>query len=81
MSKATLITNSVKQQRMLAGLTQEQLAEQLRVSRQTVVAIERGKYSPSLEYAFKLSRILDTPIEELFHYPQTQQKENHDSLR
>lgn len=80
MSKATLITNSVKQQRMLAGLTQEQLAEQLGVSRQTVVAIERGRYSPSLEYAFKLSRILDAPIEELFHYPQAQEKENHDSL-
>lgn len=80
MSKATLLTNSVKHQRMIAGLTQEQLAEQLGVSRQTVVAIEGGKYSPSLEYAFKLSRILDTPIEELFQYPDTQEKENNGNL-
>ena len=80
MTKSTLVTNEVKHHRMLRGITQEQLARQLGVSRQTVVAIEGGKYSPSLEYAFKLSRILGFSIEELFQYPE-QQKEDHVSER
>ena len=56
------------------GITQEQLANQLGVSRQTVVAIEGGKYSPTLEYAFRLSRILGFSIEELFQYPELQEE-------
>lgn len=58
--------NKIKIFRTIKGLTQEQLAIQIECTRQTINAIEKGKYSPSLELAFKLSRILDTTIEELF---------------
>jgi putative transcriptional regulator len=51
-------------------LTQEQLASQLGVSRQTLIAIENGKYSPSLEFAFALARALDVEIGQLFSYPE-----------
>jgi putative transcriptional regulator len=51
-------------------LTQEQLASQLGVSRQTLIAIENGKYSPSLEFAFALARVLDVEIGQLFSYPE-----------
>ncbi|NBC65535.1 MAG: helix-turn-helix domain-containing protein [Bacteroidetes bacterium] len=46
--------------------TQAELAQQLEVSRQTVNAIETGKYDPSLPLAFKISRLFDKPIEEIF---------------
>ena len=49
-------------------MTQEALAEKLQVSRQTVIAIENNKYNPSLDLAFKLARMFDMPIEEIFEY-------------
>jgi len=49
-------------------MTQQQLADAVGVSRQTVVAIEKGKYSPSLELAFRLAEVFDTPIQEVFSY-------------
>jgi len=49
-------------------LTQEQLAEELEVTRQTIHAVESGKYNPSLELAFKLARYFDTTIEDIFRY-------------
>ena len=49
-------------------MTQEQLAEDLKVTRQTIHAVEVGKYNPSLELAFKLARYFDTTIEEIFSY-------------
>lgn len=48
-------------------MTQSQLAKELGVSRQTVVAIEKGQYSPSLELAFKLSMVFEKPIDEIFY--------------
>lgn len=48
-------------------MTQQSLAEAIGVSRQTVVAIEKGKYSPSLELAFRLSEIFQVSIEEIFY--------------
>lgn len=48
------------------GWTQAELAEQLDVSRQTVHSIEKGKYSPSLPLAFKISQVFGRPIEEVF---------------
>lgn len=48
-------------------MTQQALAEAISVSRQTVVAIEKGKYSPSLELAFRLSEIFGVSIEEVFY--------------
>lgn len=49
-------------------MTQQQLAEKVGVTRQTIVAIEKGKYSPSLELAFKIARVFEKPLEEVFSY-------------
>lgn len=49
-------------------MTQQQLADQVKVTRQTIVAIEKGKYSPSLELAFKIAQVFDIPLEEVFSY-------------
>ena len=65
----SIIQNNIRRLRFNAGeMTQQQLADEVRVSRQTIVAIEKGNYSPSLELAFKLSRIFETPLEEVFSY-------------
>lgn len=50
-----------------AEMTQSALAKEIGVSRQTVVAIEKGQYSPSLELAFKISKVFQKPIEEIFY--------------
>jgi len=60
--------NRVKELRGAAGLRQEDLAQQVGVSRQTIISIENGRYNPSLELAWKLSRKLGTTIEELFRF-------------
>lgn len=60
--------NRVKELRGAAGLRQEDLAQQVGVSRQTIISIESGRYNPSLELAWKLSRTLGTTIEELFRF-------------
>jgi len=54
--------------RAVKGVTQEQLAEDLGVTRQTIHAVESGKYNPSIDLAFKLARYFDTTIEEIFQY-------------
>jgi putative transcriptional regulator len=64
--KAAVMVNRVKDLRVAAGLRQEDLAESTGVSRQTIISIERGRYNPSLELAWKLSRMLGVTIEELF---------------
>lgn len=60
--------NRVKELRKLKKLRQEDLAELLGVSRQTVIAIENGKYNPSLELAFMISNTFRCSIEEIFIY-------------
>lgn len=50
------------------NLTQDQLASRLRVTRQTILAIEKGKYSPSLALAYKIARLFSVSIEEIFIY-------------
>jgi putative transcriptional regulator len=50
-------------------MTQQDLAERVDVTRQTINAIELGKYSPSLEVAFKIARVFGRPLEEVFTYP------------
>jgi putative transcriptional regulator len=57
----------VRQLRECRGLSQGQLAQELRVSRQTVNAIETGRYLPSLPLAFAIARLFGRPIEEIFH--------------
>ena len=60
--------NTLKVLRATKNLTQEQLADELGVTRQTIHAVESGKYNPSLELAFKLAQYFETTIEEIFHY-------------
>jgi putative transcriptional regulator len=61
------MTNVVRELREARGLSQGQLAQELRVSRQTVNAIETGKYLPSLPLAFSLARFFGRTIEEVFN--------------
>ena len=58
--------NTIKQLRKQAGLRQEDLAKQLGVSRQTIIAIENDKYNPTLELAMKISRLLELHVDEIF---------------
>lgn len=69
MAKAKLIIdNHVRKLRFLNDeMTQSALAKELGISRQTIVAIEKGQYSPSLELAFKLSKVFGVPIDEIFY--------------
>lgn len=60
------MTNRIKELRKQHGYRQEDLAESLNVSRQTIIAVENGKYNPTLELAMKLARYLNTTVEELF---------------
>jgi putative transcriptional regulator len=62
------IRNQVKELRALRGVTQQDLADQVGVTRQTVIAIEQDKYSPSLETAFKVALALGVPLEQCFQY-------------
>ena len=62
-----IVTNDVRQLRSERGLTQADLATALGVSRQTIIAIESGRYLPSLPLAIQLCRFLGKPIEEVFH--------------
>jgi len=69
------IKNKVKLLRFLANeMTQQDLAERIGVTRQTVNAIEANKYSPSLEVAFKIAHVFQQPLEEVFQYqPEAEQ--------
>lgn len=60
------MTNKIKIYRAMHDITQEQLADKLGVTRQTVIAIESDKYLPSLALAFRLSRFFNCKIEDLF---------------
>ncbi|NLM39782.1 MAG: helix-turn-helix transcriptional regulator [Firmicutes bacterium] len=60
--------NRLAEIRKARGMTQEQLADILSVSRQTIGSIENGRYNPSLSLAFKIARLFQLPIEEVFIY-------------
>jgi len=60
--------NNIQPLREAAGLTQEELARKLGVTRQTINAIENDKYNPTLQLAFKLARLFGCPIEQVFNY-------------
>ena len=63
------LANTIRQLRFHHGeMTQKKLAEYVGVIRQTICAIERGKYSPSLEVAFRIANILCTSLENVFYY-------------
>lgn len=63
-----MIRNQVYERRVLARLTQEELAGRVGVTRQTIIALEKHKYVPSVELCFKLARVFDTKVDELFSY-------------
>ncbi|MEN0061363.1 MAG: helix-turn-helix transcriptional regulator [Myxococcota bacterium] len=70
MPKPTQVTNRIRALRAEADqMTQGQLAEAIGVTRQTVNAIEQGKYSPSLEVAFRIARTFGLPLEAVFQFP------------
>lgn len=60
------VLNSLRRARRAADLTQEELADRLGVTRQTIIAIENGRYLPSIGLALKLARFFGRPVEELF---------------
>lgn len=63
------ISNNIRRLRFeLDEMTQQELAEKADVTRQTIVAIEGEKYSPSLELAFRIAAVFDKPLEEVFQY-------------
>jgi len=62
------IKNNIKVLRAEKGMTQEELADKVNVTRQTIIAIEKNKYIPSLELAYKISLFFNKKIEEIFEY-------------
>ena len=69
MAKKLQITNNIRKLRFFANeMTQQMLAEKVGVSRQTIIAIEAGKYSPSLELAFRIAETFGVKIGEVFDY-------------
>lgn len=66
--KPTRVTNRIRDLRTEKDLTQADLATRLGVTRQTIIAIEQGKYSPSLEMAFQIAAVLDSRLDEVFTY-------------
>ena len=67
--KPTLVTNSIRSLRFANGeMTQAELADRVGMTRQTIIAIEQGKYSPSLETAFQIARVFRVPLEAVFQY-------------
>jgi len=68
--KATRVTNTIRTLRFANGeMTQADLAKSIGVTRQTVIAIEQGRYSPSLEVAFQIARVFGVPLDDVFGYP------------
>ncbi len=71
MTKPTRVTNDIRALRFAAGeMTQAELADRVGLTRQTIIAIEQGRYSPSLEVAFKIARVFGVPLERVFGYPE-----------
>ena len=71
------LKNKLDELRKLNGLTQEEFAKELRVSRQTISALENGKYNPSLDLAFEIAIYFDKTIEEVFIY---EKEEKHEKI-
>jgi len=73
MAKPTRVTNAIRHLRFAHGeMTQAELARQVGVTRQTIIAIEQGRYSPSLEMAFQIASAFDVPLDEVFQYQDTE---------
>ncbi|MGN9778423.1 helix-turn-helix transcriptional regulator [Micromonospora sp. H33] len=71
MVKPTRVTNTIRALRFAHDeMTQAELAERIGVTRQTVIAIEQGRYSPSLEMAFRIAHVFGVRLDDVFHYPE-----------
>lgn len=70
MVRPTRVTNSLRALREAAGLTQAEVARRVGVTRQTLIAIEQGRYSPTLELAFQLCHVYGVRIDDAFSYPE-----------
>jgi putative transcriptional regulator len=70
-----MVWNRVRELRLARGLSQADVAQALRVSRQTVISIESGRYLPSLPLAFRLARFFGAPLETLFELDEAEEKE------
>ena len=69
--KPTRVTNNIRALRFGTNeMTQADLAERIGVTRQTVIAIEQGRYSPSLEMAFQIAQVFEVPLDAAFQYRQ-----------
>lgn len=75
MGKPTKVTNSIRALRFANDeMTQADLADRVGVTRQTIIAIEQGRYSPSLEMAFQIARAFSVPLDEVFRYPENDEQ-------
>jgi putative transcriptional regulator len=73
MVKPTRVTNQIRRLRFEAGeMTQAELADRIGVTRQTIIAIEHGRYSPSLEMAFQIADAFNTTLDDVFQYQQSE---------
>ncbi len=73
MVKPTRVTNSIRSLRFAHDeMTQAELADRVGVTRQTIIAVEQGRYSPSLEMAFQIARVFNVPLDDVFQYPDSE---------
>ncbi|MDJ0380078.1 helix-turn-helix transcriptional regulator [Streptomyces sp. G-G2] len=80
MVKPTEVTNTIRALRFAHGeMTQAELADRIGVTRQTVIAIEKGRYSPSLQMAFQIARVFRAPLDEVFQYPDDAPDDDHET--
>ena len=74
MGRPTRVTNAIRALRFAHGeMTQAELADRIGVTRQTIIAIEQGRYSPSLEMAFQIARAFGVPLDDVFGYSDSPQ--------
>jgi putative transcriptional regulator len=75
--KPTQVTNRIRALRFAHGeMTQAELAERIGVTRQTLIAIEQSRYSPSLEMAFRIARVFGVPLDDVFQYPDSPEEKS-----
>lgn len=68
-ASGTRVRNKIRELRFHHGeMTQQDLADRVELTRQTIIAVEQGRYSPSLEAAFKIARVFAVPLEQVFQY-------------
>jgi putative transcriptional regulator len=73
---ATRVENTIRTLRFAQNeMTQAELADRVGVTRQTIIAIEQGKYAPSLEMAFQIARVFKVPLDQVFQYREEEEEE------